>query len=565
MEDTDIDSTNLLFFISSFVAVALHSYLNFSLCGKFSGELRFPRISIFLVAAINGAVAPFIFWMEDVNVMVPYAICFAILISELFVLFKGKKSWIVGVGAGSLLHLFVIRTIIVAVFSLIFGISMHDVVTDPIYFQYLNLTAFVMQIPALIAFMKLIPVDTVRQIIRDKGFYNALLVLTLILNVYVIFNSNVFMVDVYSVTLVVQEIVTVFFALGFFYLALLFLIRIFNLGIYKKKTKELQSKIEKDRTITIAAFNSADFILEVNCTENKVTRMLVSSREKETEHLPTFDVFFPYYTGIYTHPEDVKLFEGIDCASLISSHEAGNDERIIEYRSRKAVPKEDGGMEDSGLGYFWYRMRMVTNTHENEITAVITIEEVDEEKKEELSLLRKAQTDPLTGALNKRTFEEKVTECLAKDVSGALLMFDLDNFKEINDNMGHAAGDGVLNDVYADMTSVFRSDDIIGRIGGDEFVAFLPHITSIDAIENKAKEICNRLNKTYTAQNGVNIEISSSVGIAFSSQDVYDYETLFNRADMAMYHSKNIGKNAYTVYSESSSMEYSPRKKQRDK
>lgn len=158
----------------------------------------------------------------------------------------------------------------------------------------------------------------------------------------------------------------------------------------------------------------------------------------------------------------------------------------------------------------------------------------------------KASHDELTGAYNRSGYELLLTSV---DLSTThLLLFDLDNFKGINDNYGHETGDRVLKKLVDTLKNNFRNDDYICRIGGDEFVVFMVHSTDMqrDLIVAKVKRINSQLEDV---KDGLP-PISVSVGIAHGS-DSGNGTTLFEKADEAMYRSKQGGKKTFTFYSSS--------------
>lgn len=126
-------------------------------------------------------------------------------------------------------------------------------------------------------------------------------------------------------------------------------------------------------------------------------------------------------------------------------------------------------------------------------------------------------------------------------------MLDLDNFKTVNDEMGHPEGDKLLQETGEILKNEFRTNDIVARLGGDEFLIFAPELENISLIEEKAKSICKKLNRTLTAPDGSKIETSTSVGIAIFPKDGEDDDTLYENADKALYEAKKSGKNKYKI------------------
>ncbi len=179
--------------------------------------------------------------------------------------------------------------------------------------------------------------------------------------------------------------------------------------------------------------------------------------------------------------------------------------------------------------------------------AIGSLENIDEQVKEEEALRQKAATDQLTGLLNKAASEKIITEILASAIPGrthALICSDLDYFKNINDSFGHLYGDMVLKEIAEEFKTLFRSSDIIGRFGGDEFIALILDIPDKNFIKSKIIDLNNRTRKTYT-ENGISHTVSMSIGVAFYPADGADYSKLYRRADEASYHAKRTGRDRF--------------------
>ena len=162
----------------------------------------------------------------------------------------------------------------------------------------------------------------------------------------------------------------------------------------------------------------------------------------------------------------------------------------------------------------------------------------------EKSLLKKAEYDALTGILNRRAFDQVCHMSSEKKQPIALLLIDMDNFKYINDNYGHAGGDTALKELARILTETFRTDDYIARIGGDEFAAILPNCNK--SVANIIKQKILSVNEKL-----VNIKdnikpVSVSVGVAFADEGFN--EDLFKNADRALYIVKEKGKRGCEIY-----------------
>lgn len=160
----------------------------------------------------------------------------------------------------------------------------------------------------------------------------------------------------------------------------------------------------------------------------------------------------------------------------------------------------------------------------------------------EKSLLKKAEYDGLTGILNRRAFDQICETSAQKEQKMALLLIDMDNFKNVNDTYGHLGGDNALKSLAAALSETFRDTDYVARVGGDEFAAILPNCdaSAANAIKKKIERINKRLSQL--AEHFVSI----SVGVAFSDNGFS--KELYDKADKALYIVKERGKCGCEVY-----------------
>lgn len=174
--------------------------------------------------------------------------------------------------------------------------------------------------------------------------------------------------------------------------------------------------------------------------------------------------------------------------------------------------------------------------------------------KREKSLLKQAEYDELTGILNRRAFSQVCDNSAQDKLPVALLLIDMDNFKNVNDSYGHSGGDTALKELAKILRETFRSNDFIARIGGDEFAAILPScsISASEGIKHKISIVNKRL---ANIKDGIK-HVSVSVGVAFS-ENGYN-EELFKQADTALYAVKENGKHGCTIYSEEIKSSISP-------
>ncbi len=189
----------------------------------------------------------------------------------------------------------------------------------------------------------------------------------------------------------------------------------------------------------------------------------------------------------------------------------------------------------------WLRLVMenVTDSLHNPVYTIGKLQIIDQEKLEKDRLLAQAQRDGLTGLYNAKALRQHISALLDSEPNGALLILDIDHFKEINDTFGHPKGDWVLQQTAQAMTESFRSADILGRQGGDEFIVYFTHVCSAADAREKGEQLLKRLNAIPIAEDQF---VHASMGLALGRSG-QDYDALYAQADRALYRAKEGGRN----------------------
>jgi diguanylate cyclase (GGDEF)-like protein/PAS domain S-box-containing protein len=180
----------------------------------------------------------------------------------------------------------------------------------------------------------------------------------------------------------------------------------------------------------------------------------------------------------------------------------------------------------------------------------LNFRDISERKALEEQLRQLAFHDPLTLLANRNLFRDRVQHALTLAQCGqncvAVMFLDLDNFKNINDSIGHDAGDRLLQAVAQRVVKTTRSSDTVARLGGDEFAVLLEGVASIAEVEQLAEALIEALDLPF-ALDGREVRVGASVGVAFSATEG-SAEVLLSNADLAMYHAKAAGKNRYVTF-----------------
>ncbi|ROR39386.1 putative bifunctional diguanylate cyclase/phosphodiesterase [Caminibacter pacificus] len=162
------------------------------------------------------------------------------------------------------------------------------------------------------------------------------------------------------------------------------------------------------------------------------------------------------------------------------------------------------------------------------------------------NLYKSSITDFLTGLGNKKLLLKEVEKRIKKGQKFCLLFLDLDNFKEINDFYGHSVGDALIIEVANELKNFVKSDEVITRIGGDEFILLLNDCDTIE-LNKRLNELLKRLDKKWIIRN-YELSTSASVGVAIYPHDGKSFDELLKNADIAMYEAKHRGRNKYVIF-----------------
>lgn len=236
-----------------------------------------------------------------------------------------------------------------------------------------------------------------------------------------------------------------------------------------------------------------------------------------------------------THKED-----------LIANHHLLHDLIIGKVNKYQAVQRY---LHKNGeIVWVAVNMSLVKNSYGDPFYLIAQLQNITTEKKAEEQLRHLAYHDALTGLYNRNSLEQKVQELLTasqRHQQGFSVIFlDLDRFKNVNDSIGHDAGDTLLQIVSQRLRNAVRSMDLIARIGGDEFVIVLTELNKVDRITNTVRKIINVLRERIMIR-GQEVYITTSIGVSVYPYDGNDVQTLMKNADLALYRAKELGRNNY--------------------
>lgn len=201
---------------------------------------------------------------------------------------------------------------------------------------------------------------------------------------------------------------------------------------------------------------------------------------------------------------------------------------------------------------FWYRVdaEIAYDKMGSPCRALAVFTDITELREKQHALFARTQRDALTSLYNKVATEELIKACILErsKEKHALFFIDIDNFKLINDSLGHLRGDDLLQWLSGELQSMFGTEDILGRIGGDEFMAFYVDLQDWGEAAQRAREIIQRMLSIKVDPDGL-YRLSVSIGIAIYEQGGKNFLRLYEEADRALYEAKKCGKNQYVFHS----------------
>jgi diguanylate cyclase (GGDEF)-like protein/PAS domain S-box-containing protein len=240
-----------------------------------------------------------------------------------------------------------------------------------------------------------------------------------------------------------------------------------------------------------------------------------------------------------THPEDLDL--DLQLVAQVLAGERRTFEMVKRYFHA-----------DGHIVWVQLNVSLVRDSAGEPLYFISQIQDISERRQLEEQLMFLAGHDEMTGLLNRRRFREELERGVAYAHryrhSGALLLLDLDNFKQVNDTLGHHVGDILVTEVAARLRERLRATDVLARVGGDEFAVFLPQATPAQA-QRVAGELVEHIAGQPFLTDEATVETRASLGVALfePGEEPSDPEALLMHADLAMYDAKQAGGNRFTV------------------
>lgn len=539
----DITTLGVIFLLLMFLA---YNYLIFEFANRILDNPKVKHLYLAAVGLFNTGLSYMLTTFDKSNSILGYVVAFVVFFVEFHLFYRDSTKRIMFVVTAYVIHIMALRSISVAGYALIFDKTLFEVANTWNPLVYTMAATFLMANISIVAVINLIPAKFIRVINQHMEQLNFMTTWIGIFSLYMLFNAFFYTAAQSDFLVVINQIVLPIVVLSGLYVVLYFAIKNGEMLGYKERNAKLQMEIHKEQQYRGAITKDTIINYEFNLTKNIITDAsgldLSSLKNKSPDHIIGYEYAIESLAVKYVFEDDLDDFvEMSRVGNMITRYNRGEREFVFEYRRYTA----NGDT-------IW--VKAVTNLVRDDLTADINgytyVKNIDSEKKEQLEWKFKAQRDSLTGVYNKGTTSKLIDDYLVKHPNrrSALYIFDIDNFKAVNDNLGHTFGDVVLSELSERLKTIFGCNDIIGRVGGDEFIAFVKDTENISEIKEFAQEICKTFQNSYQGDDMSTYFVTASVGIAVSPTHGHTFLDMYKNADIALYLSKSKGKNCFSIY-----------------
>ena len=319
------------------------------------------------------------------------------------------------------------------------------------------------------------------------------------------------------------------------------------IGMSTDVTENFRTRLSYERDLELQMVMAPDtcFTLLIDITAWKVVRaQFRDASMRDLFECSSAEEYLRAATEGVVDDEKVRgYFQTLTQESLTEAYKDGKHSFSFEYE-RLFAPDDPRWVLEEGR----YTLDPLTGN----LLIFFGIKDIDAQRRRIAELAEAAEADTMTGLLNHNATLEHLRRFLNNGGGSgthALYIVDIDNFKSVNDKLGHVTGDTAIIKIASAIRGVFRQSDIIGRIGGDEFMILLKNAEDLRLVKRKGTMLLEALQFAATGVNE-NVQITASIGITMYHGDGISLETLCSEADAALYYAKNSGKNCYSIFNE---------------
>lgn len=314
---------------------------------------------------------------------------------------------------------------------------------------------------------------------------------------------------------------------------------------YNRFERDVKARAEQERFLKQLYYDMYENVFEVDITEDRL--------------LGRGATMLPKYLNMsencgYDECLHAVIEKTVRADFASEMYELFCTDNLLHLYEQGVRSREFSFMDNAyGPNYMWKSamIRLYYFSANKTIRAIIFIRNVNDEKQRELQLLEKTEKDYLTNLLNKYSFDARAQNFLSsleeKGQQHALIIFDIDNFRQINETLGYLTGDSIIMEFINTIKANIKAEDIIGRIGGVCFAVLLKNYENKRALKALLQKICDEIRRQVT-KDDVICSVTGSIGVALFPEHGSNYKELFNKANDALYFSQTHGMDTFTLY-----------------
>ncbi|ONI43529.1 hypothetical protein AN641_09695 [Candidatus Epulonipiscioides gigas] len=515
----------IIFFIQNFI------YLKHIVLKIIS--IKINEHYIYLLSFLN--VISSIIWLQLIPISLFWAYLFLSVFYclEIILCYKGALMNKIAIALTIIIHLLCITSIVNSLLCFITHNTINYIINESILFMITKIVTSLLCIFMMYILIKLIPSKYWPKLVINQDEIKIFVSLEIITVACMLSSSAAYHVDLFVKEHVFQQVILGLSWLIVQYIGIFMLI---GFEILRERKINIERTLQLDNIYKNALIEQSDVIIQVDCKTGIILNHI--SKGIPNAHLIGLS-YNQVISDVISNDINVLDREQIkkvsDLNYMLNCFKSGKSQYSFEYRL----------IETNKTNFEWFKVNVIIKSDitSNKIIALLIINNIQKEK----DLILKSEIDELSGLYNKNTTATFIQDYLNKNTDGILFMIDVDNFKSVNDRLGHNIGDRVIEDVGRILRYIFEEHNIIGRMGGDEFVVFIKNYMNESKLETIATRLCRLMNKTYY-NNNQHVTISASIGIATVFEGINNFRDIYIMADAAMYRSKQKGKNTFTIY-----------------
>ena len=470
----------------------------------------------------------------NIPVDIGYLVALLVLYAELLIIFRKSLKDTLFVSVAVMMSIMCLRGMVISVFALAIHGTLFAVCSNANLFLGVLIISNMLGLLAVYVILRFMSMENLRFTMQNRTQSLYIIIWASLCVLFMFRSSGVYVRDYSIPNMFIDHLSSCFMLLLSFYYLLIYTFRLNRAANIRETNRNLSRELGNQIELQSALTRDAVFTTQANLTQNKVLRGLEFYDEFLERIHYDYDVWFEYAkSNVQQEYRDVYC-KSLDRHNLIDNFNKGIEPKPFEYRRI--------GSEN------WIRLvlRMFKDVESDDVYVFGYGFDINNEVHDRQALMLGAQTDLYTGLYNKVTTEKLIGEEIRKG-AGILFLLDIDDFKSVNDRFGHEAGDCVLKYFSDLLLNIFRKDDIVGRVGGDEFMIYIKDSADISIAEDKASEILKGL-RTGVDYENIRIIVSTSIGIVVIVEENYSFSEAYNHADSALYEAKFNGKNSFVIF-----------------